>query len=446
MWKSVFRVFDPSTSKPAPSPVTDDPTTTDEGEEKVSSATDGDGVVDSSDAPSTTPSPSASSVPPVFTLPSNALHLYHEIEGPEDQGIVPLPHPEQPSLTGPEEVYPANTMLEATASSTPKSDEDRAAALVAVAIHGTFMPSSTIKTNETSAQSTSALVVDVSSTTSPPRCPPSYIDENTLKTMFGLARMIVAATSHSEDTREQRQEVRDETDNSFSSSSSSFPLIGLHGSAQPFSEGCPQQETLRDASPGVAGVQGKESEEIKLDPDLESVVQVLAHIQDARPQHVSERALSPFPFFRIIEDGEFEFDEMSLSAASCEAAKPHTFKHFKAYAENQLNLKIKATRDDKGGEYMPREWDQFCNSEGIHRQHTIRAEPHQNGVAERANRTLVEGITTMLNEAHLPATFWWDAVAAFVHVHNRSPTSAVQGKTPFECEVWQPHNLQQTKT
>ncbi|THG94269.1 hypothetical protein EW145_g8174 [Phellinidium pouzarii] len=108
------------------------------------------------------------------------------------------------------------------------------------------------------------------------------------------------------------------------------------------------------------------------------------------------------------------------------------FKHFKAYAENQLNLKIKATRDDKGGEYMPREWDHFCNSEGIHRQHTIRAEPHQNGVAERANRTLVEGITTMLNEAHLPATFWWDAVAAFVHVHNRSPTSAVQGKTPFE--------------
>ncbi|THH03234.1 hypothetical protein EW145_g6416, partial [Phellinidium pouzarii] len=108
------------------------------------------------------------------------------------------------------------------------------------------------------------------------------------------------------------------------------------------------------------------------------------------------------------------------------------FKHFKAYAENQLNLKIKATRDDKGGEYMPREWDQFCNSEGIHHQHTIRAEPHQNGVAERANRTLVEGITTMLNEAHLPATFWWDAVAAFVHVHNWSPTSAVQGKTPFE--------------
>lgn len=80
------------------------------------------------------------------------------------------------------------------------------------------------------------------------------------------------------------------------------------------------------------------------------------------------------------------------------------FKQFKAYAENQLGVRIKATRDDKGGEYMPKEWDKFCESEGIHRQHTVRDEPHQNGVAERANRTLAEGITTMLNEAHLPST------------------------------------------
>ena len=69
-------------------------------------------------------------------------------------------------------------------------------------------------------------------------------------------------------------------------------------------------------------------------------------------------------------------------------------------------MKVKATRDDKGGEYMSKEWDQFCAAAGIHRQHTIRDEPHQNGVAERANRTLAEGITTMLNEAHLPASFW----------------------------------------
>ncbi|KAL5520691.1 hypothetical protein ACEPAF_2693 [Sanghuangporus sanghuang] len=82
------------------------------------------------------------------------------------------------------------------------------------------------------------------------------------------------------------------------------------------------------------------------------------------------------------------------------------FKQFKAYVENQLGVKIKATRDDKSGEYVSKEWDQFCITTGIYRQHTIRDEPYQNGVAERANRTLAEGITTMLNEAHLPSSFW----------------------------------------
>lgn len=61
----------------------------------------------------------------------------------------------------------------------------------------------------------------------------------------------------------------------------------------------------------------------------------------------------------------------------------------------------------------------------------------KNGVAERANRTISEGITTMLNEAHLPPSFWWTAVAAFTHVHNRSPTAALQSGTPYEH--WHSH-------
>ena len=80
---------------------------------------------------------------------------------------------------------------------------------------------------------------------------------------------------------------------------------------------------------------------------------------------------------------------------------------------------------------MSKEWESFCSVNGIARQHTVRAEPHQNGVAERANRTIMEGIISMLNESHLPGSFWWDALAAFVHVHNRSPTSSLQNATPY---------------
>jgi hypothetical protein len=108
------------------------------------------------------------------------------------------------------------------------------------------------------------------------------------------------------------------------------------------------------------------------------------------------------------------------------------FKRFKAWAENQTGQTIKILRDDKGGEYIGKEFDEFCAEHGIQRQHSVRARPQQNGVAERANRTMEQGIITMLHQAGLPLSFWGEALAAFVHVWNRTPTTAVPGKTPYE--------------
>jgi len=109
-----------------------------------------------------------------------------------------------------------------------------------------------------------------------------------------------------------------------------------------------------------------------------------------------------------------------------------SFKKFKAWAENQTGLTIKALREDKGGEYMGKEMDDFCAEHGIQRQHSVRARPQQNGVAERANRTMEQGIVSMLHQAGLPLSFWGEALAAFLHVWNRTPTSAVPGMTPWE--------------
>jgi transposase InsO family protein len=108
------------------------------------------------------------------------------------------------------------------------------------------------------------------------------------------------------------------------------------------------------------------------------------------------------------------------------------FKQFKAYAENQSERKIKILRDDKGGEYMSKAFLDFTTQCGIERQHTVRARPQQNGVAERANRVLSERITTMLDESGLAKSFWGDCLAALVHVWNRCPTEAVKSATPYE--------------
>lgn len=72
-----------------------------------------------------------------------------------------------------------------------------------------------------------------------------------------------------------------------------------------------------------------------------------------------------------------------------------------------------------------------CASRGIQRFHTMTGESHSNGVAERANRIIKERITAMLDEAHLPHSFWEYALNALVHVRNRCPTSALNGGIPF---------------
>ena len=109
------------------------------------------------------------------------------------------------------------------------------------------------------------------------------------------------------------------------------------------------------------------------------------------------------------------------------------FKQFKSWAEKQTGNALKALRDDKGGEYMSNEWEAFMLEHGIERQHTTRATPQQNGVAERTNRILDEGVASLLSDSHLPSKFWGEALSCFLHTLNRSPSSAVTGKTPFEA-------------
>ena len=109
------------------------------------------------------------------------------------------------------------------------------------------------------------------------------------------------------------------------------------------------------------------------------------------------------------------------------------FKRFKAWAETRLGQKVACLRDDKGGEYMSKAFQEFCDEQGIARQHTVRNRPQQNGVAERFNRTSEEGITAMLQEAKLPSTYWGEALCTLVYVLNRTPSSARPGTTPYEA-------------
>lgn len=58
-----------------------------------------------------------------------------------------------------------------------------------------------------------------------------------------------------------------------------------------------------------------------------------------------------------------------------------TFMEFKSLVENQIGRKIKTFRTDNGGEYLSKDFDKFCKSNGIIHQPTAPHTPQQNGVA-----------------------------------------------------------------
>lgn len=108
------------------------------------------------------------------------------------------------------------------------------------------------------------------------------------------------------------------------------------------------------------------------------------------------------------------------------------FKQHVTMVERQKDRKVKAIRSDNGTEYVNKEFDEYLRVLGIKRQLTVPYTPQQNGVAERCNRTIVEMARAMVNSAGLKESFWAEAVACAAYLRNRSPTKALEGKTPFE--------------
>ena len=49
------------------------------------------------------------------------------------------------------------------------------------------------------------------------------------------------------------------------------------------------------------------------------------------------------------------------------------------------------------------------------------------------NRILVEAIRSMSADSKLPKRFWAEALSTTTYLNNRSPTNAVQDKTPYEA-------------
>ncbi|KAE8664704.1 hypothetical protein F3Y22_tig00112738pilonHSYRG00095 [Hibiscus syriacus] len=111
-----------------------------------------------------------------------------------------------------------------------------------------------------------------------------------------------------------------------------------------------------------------------------------------------------------------------------------TFRKWKAMVKNETGLKVKRLRSDNGGEYKNRRFRDFCANNGIKMETTVPMTPHQNGVAERMNRTMNERARSMMIHAGLPKFLWAEAINTAAYLINRGPSVPLDGR--ILEEVW----------
>ena len=121
------------------------------------------------------------------------------------------------------------------------------------------------------------------------------------------------------------------------------------------------------------------------------------------------------------------------------------FKEWTALMENQTGRKVKRLRTDNGLEYCSNEFNEFCKRLGIARHKTVRHTPQQNGLAERMNKTLIKKVRCMLLRSNLSKHFWAEAAVTAAYLINRSPSSALEFKTPQEVWSGKPPDLSNLK-
>ena len=117
-------------------------------------------------------------------------------------------------------------------------------------------------------------------------------------------------------------------------------------------------------------------------------------------------------------------------------AKSEVLEHLKAFitrAELETGNQVLSLRSDGGGEYTSTNLEVYLRLKGIKHEITTPDTPQHNGVAERMNRTLLDKVRAMLIDADLPETYWYDALHYAAHIHNVTPTHALENVTPEEA-------------
>ncbi|CAI7805410.1 unnamed protein product [Closterium sp. NIES-54] len=107
------------------------------------------------------------------------------------------------------------------------------------------------------------------------------------------------------------------------------------------------------------------------------------------------------------------------------------------FVEKQAECMVKRIRTDRGGEFLGAEMTAWLKKQGIQRELTTAYTPQSNGVADRANRTILEAARALLIESGVGNSMWphavWHATVARNRVHTKIGN---ESWVPLEKWLW----------
>ncbi|CAJ2637501.1 unnamed protein product [Trifolium pratense] len=164
----------------------------------------------------------------------------------------------------------------------------------------------------------------------------------------------------------------------------------------------------------------------------------LTYLWHQRYGHLNYKGLKTLKTKKMV-CGLPQLEVSSVTCAHCFTDKQHrnpipkNSEWCASKVEKEAEESIKCLRTDRGGEFNSLNFKTFCEKEGIKRQLTTAYTPHQNGVAERKNRTVMNMVRCMLSAKRVPKLFWAEAAKWTFYLLNRCPTHAVKNITPQEA-------------
>lgn len=139
-----------------------------------------------------------------------------------------------------------------------------------------------------------------------------------------------------------------------------------------------------------------------------------------------------FKYASIITDGFSRMCHIRLLKTRMGEEVAEHVEYVVKWIKSQTNKDCKVLRSDSGLEYDNPEVEKVLRAFGMEQQLTARNSPAQNGLAERKNRTIVEGARAMMLDSNMSKGFWDYALEAAVFVQNRLPHRGIDLATPYE--------------